>query len=331
MKKIAINGFGRIGRLTFRLLAERNDVEVVAVNDLTNAKTLAHLLKYDSAQGQFNGTVEVKGEDVLVVNGKEIKVFAERNPADLNWGALNIDLVIESTGFFVSEEGSSLHLKAGAKKVLISAPAKGDVKTVVYNVNHEILTSDDKIASGASCTTNCLAPVVNTLHNKFEIKSGFMTTVHAYTGDQRTVDAPHGDLRRARAGAVNIIPTTTGAAVAIGKVIPAMAGKLDGNAMRVPTVTGSVVDFTFKLGANVSVEEINAAIKSETNDSMGFTMDPIVSTDIIGTTYGTLFDGLSTQKLLDGEEALYKIVTWYDNEMSYVNQLVRTLVHFINL
>lgn len=222
---------------------------------------------------------------------------------------MDIDLVIESTGFFCSDEAASAHLRAGAKKVLISAPAKGDVKTIVYNVNHEEVTAEDKIISGASCTTNCLAPVVDTLNKTFGLKSGFMTTVHALTNDQNSADAPHGDLRRSRAAASNIIPTTTGAAAAIGKVIPSMNGKLDGNAMRVPTLTGSVVDFTFKLGNDVTAEEINAAIKANANETMGFTMDPIVSSDIIGTTYGTYFDGLSTSKLGEGEEALYKIVT----------------------
>lgn len=329
MKKIAINGFGRIGRHVFRTLVNE-DVEVVAINDLTSPATLAHLLKYDSAQGAFEGTVE-HTQDSLIVNGKSIKVFAERDPESLPWGELNIDLVVESTGFFVTEEGSQKHINAGAKKVLISAPAKGNVKMVVYNVNHEVLTAEDKIASAASCTTNCLAPVVKTLDEAFGLQSGLMTTIHGYTGDQRMVDAPHGDLRRARAGAVNIIPTTTGAAAAIGKVIPAMAGKLNGNAMRVPTITGSVVDFTFKLSKDASIEDINKAVKAASNETLGFTMDPIVSTDVIGTTHGSLFDGLSTDKLLEGEEALYKIVTWYDNEMSYVNQYVRTLKHFLSL
>ncbi len=329
MTKIAINGFGRIGRLAFRKLIEDPTVEVVAFNDLTDANTLAHLLKYDTAHGNFNGTVEVK-ENSLVVNGKEIKVFAKRNPEDLPWGDLGIDIVIESTGFFVSKEASEAHIKAGAKKVVISAPAKGDLKTIVYNVNHEILTADDKIVSAASCTTNCLAPIVNILNKEFGLVNGMMTTVHAYTGDQKMQDAPHKDLRRARAGAMNIVPTTTGAAVAVGKVLPELNGKLDGIAMRVPVITGSVVDLVFQLEKDgVTIEDINAAVKANANETIGYTEDPIVSSDIIGTTHGTYFDSLMTKKL-DGQN-MYKIVTWYDNEYSYVNQLVRTTKHVASL
>lgn len=329
MTKIAINGFGRIGRLTFRKLIEDSSVEIVAFNDLTDAKTLAHLLKYDTAHGRFNGTVEVSGND-LVVNGKTIKVFAERNPEDLPWGDLGIDLVIESTGFFVSREASEAHLRAGAKKVVISAPAKGDLPTIVFNVNHDILTADDTIISAASCTTNCLAPVAQVLNEQFGLKGGMMNTIHAYTGDQKLQDAPHGDLRRARAGAMNIVPTSTGAAVAVGKVLPELNGKLDGFAMRVPTITGSTVDLTFSLEKEgVTVEDINAAMKAAANDTLGYTEDPIVSSDIVGITYGTYFDSLMT-KQLEGQN-MFKIVTWYDNEYSYVNQLVRTTKYFASL
>ena len=328
MKKIAINGFGRIGRLTFRLLIEDPSVEVIAINDLTDAKTLAHLLKYDTAHGNFKGTVETNDNN-LVVNGKEIKVLAQKNPEDLPWGDLDVDIVIESTGFFVSKEASEAHIKAGAKKVVISAPAKGDLKTIVYNVNHEILDANDKIISAASCTTNGLAPVVQVLNDKFGLTAGMMNTIHSYTGDQRIQDAPHRDLRRARAGAANIIPTSTGAAAAIGKVLPELAGKLDGFALRVPTITGSVIDLTFSLEKEASVEEINAAIKEAANESLGYTEDPIVSSDIIGMTYGSKFDSLMTKRL-EGQN-MFKIITWYDNEYSYVHQLVRAVIYFANL
>ncbi len=329
MKKIAINGFGRIGRLAFRSMFDNNDIEIVAINDLTSAKTLAHLLKYDSAHGNYKiDRIESK-DDLLIVDGKKIKILSERDPKNLPWKKLGIDLVVESTGFFTSKEAANSHIEAGAKKVVISAPAKGDIKTIVYNVNHDSLDSKDKIISAASCTTNCLAPVAKVLNDKFKIKGGFMTTVHAYTNDQKTADAPHGDLRRARAAAANIIPTTTGAAVAVGLVIPELKGKLDGNALRVPTLTGSVVDLTVMLEKDTTVEEINKIIKSNSNETLGYTEDPIVSSDIIGTTYGSYFDALSTSKL-DGQN-LFKIVTWYDNEMSYVNQLVRTIKHFIKI
>ena len=329
MTKIAINGFGRIGRLTFRLLIEDPSVEVVAFNDLTDAKTLAHLLKYDTAHGRVNGTVEVSGND-LIVNGKTIKVFAERNPEDLPWKDLGIDVVIESTGFFVSKEASEAHIKAGAKKVVISAPASGDLKTVVFNVNHDVLTADDTIISAASCTTNCLAPIAKVLNDKFGLKGGLMNTIHAYTGDQKLQDAPHGDLRRARAGAMNMVPTSTGAAVAVGKVLPELNGKLDGFATRVPTITGSVVDLTFLVEKEgVTVEDINSAMKEAANDTLGYTEDPIVSSDIIGISHGTYFDSLLTKKL-DGQN-MFKVVSWYDNEFSYVNQLVRTTKYFAEL
>ncbi len=329
MTKIAINGFGRIGRLTFRKFINDPSVEVVAFNDLTDAKTLAHLLKYDTAHGRFDGTVEVSGND-LVVNGKTIKVFAERNPEDLPWGDLGIDIVIESTGFFVSKEASEAHIKAGAKRVVISAPAKGDLKTIVFNVNHETLSADDKIISAASCTTNCLAPIAQVLQKEFGIKGGLMNTIHAYTGDQRLQDAPHGDLRRARAAAQNIVPSTTGAAIAVGLVLPELQGKLDGFAMRVPTITGSAVDLTFQVEKDgVTVEQINSAMKKAANETLGYTEDQIVSSDVIGITNGTLFDANLTVQL-PGQN-MFKIVSWYDNEYSYVNQLVRTTKYFAGL
>jgi len=332
MKKIAINGFGRIGRLAFRLLFEDPTVEVVAINDLTDAKTLAHLLKYDTAQGNYKiDSISVKDKNIIV-DGKEIKILAERNPEDLPWGDWDIDLVIESTGIFVTEEGAQKHITAGAKKVVISAPAKGgEIKTVVYNVNHEVIEASDKIISAASCTTNCLAPIAKVLNDNFGFEKGFMTTVHAFTNDQRMQDSPHRDLRRARAGAANLIPTTTGAAAAVGKVLPVLSGKLAGNAVRVPVVTGSLVDLTFTLDKDVTVEEINGAVKAAANETIGYTEEPIVSSDIIGTTFGTYFDALMTSKLPTDNGTLYKIVTWYDNEMSYVNQLIRTIKYFANL
>ncbi len=330
MKKIAINGFGRIGRLTFRLLFADPKVQIVAINDLTDAQTLAHLLKYDTAHGNYKINKISAKEGELTIDGKKIKIYAERNPEDLPWKKLGVDVVVESTGFFVSKEGAEKHIKAGAKKVVISAPAKGDLKTIVYNVNHKEIKSSDKIISAASCTTNCLAPVVKVIDDSFGLVSGFMTTVHAFTNDQRTQDSPHKDLRRARAGATNIIPTTTGAAVAVGKVLPNLVGKLDGNAIRVPVLTGSVVDLTFTTKKETTAEEINKAMKKASNETLGYTVDPIVSSDIIGTTYGSYFDSLITQKL-EGEVNLYKVVTWYDNEMSYVNQLVRTTKYFAEL
>lgn len=331
MKKVAINGFGRIGRLVFRQLVTDSDIKIVAINDLTKAETLAHLLKYDTAHGRFNGTVEAR-EGKLIVNGQEILIVAEKDPKNLPWKSLEIDAVVESTGFFTSKETAMAHIEAGAKKVVISAPAKGDLKTVVYSVNHNILTADDQIISAASCTTNCLAPVAKVLQDKFGIEKGFMTTVHAYTADQRLQDAPHSDLRRARAGAQNIVPTTTGAAVAVGLVLPELKGKLDGMALRVPTITGSVVDLVVELqDKNASVEAINAAMKNAASASFGYTEDAIVSSDVIGSTYGTLFDAQCTSELnVDGKK-LFKLITWYDNENSYVSQFVRTFKHFINL
>jgi len=330
--KVAINGFGRIGRLAFRLLMEKSEFEVVAINDLTDAATLAHLLKYDSAQGRFNGTVEVT-EGGFVVNGKEVKVFAERNPEALPWADLAVDVVLECTGFFVSQEGAGKHLTAGAKKVVVSAPATGDVKTVVYNTNHDILDGSETVISGASCTTNCLAPMAKVLQDSFGVEKGFMTTIHAYTNDQNTLDGPHGkgDLRRARAAAANIIPNSTGAAKAIGLVIPALQGKLDGGAQRVPTITGSLTELVVTLEKNTTVEEINAAMKAAANDSFGYTEDEIVSTDVIGIHYGSLFDGTQTKVMEVNGSQLVKVAAWYDNEMSYTAQLIRTLGYFASL
>ena len=333
MVKVAINGFGRIGRLALRKLMEQTEeFEVVAINDLTDAKTLAHLFKYDSAQGRFNGEIVVE-EGAFVVNGHRIKVTAERNPADLPWGELGVDIVLECTGFFTSQEKAGLHLEAGAKKVVISAPASGDVKTIVYNVNQDILDGSETVISGASCTTNCLAPMAKALNDKFGIEKGLMTTIHAYTNDQNTLDGPHakGDLRRARAAAANIVPNTTGAAKAIGLVIPELKGKLDGAAQRVPVVTGSLTELVCTLKENVTVEEVNAAMKAASNESFGYTEEYLVSSDIVGISYGSLFDATQTRVMeVDGKQ-LVKVVSWYDNEMSYTSQLIRTLGYFAKL
>ena len=330
--KVAINGFGRIGRLALRLMIENNDFEVVAINDLTDAKTLAHLFKYDSAQGRFNGEIEVK-EGAFVVNGKEIKVTAERNPADLPWGELGVDVVLECTGFFTSQEKAGLHLEAGAKKVVISAPATGDIKTVVYNVNQDILDGTETVISGASCTTNCLAPMAKVLNDKYGVQKGFMTTIHAYTNDQNTLDAPHGkgDLRRGRAAAASIVPNSTGAAKAIGLVIPELNGKLDGGAQRVPVITGSLTELVCTLNTKVTAAEINEAMKAAANESFGYTEDEIVSADVIGISYGSLFDATQTKVMEVNGEQLVKVAAWYDNEMSYTNQLIRTLGYVASL
>ena len=330
--KVAINGFGRIGRLALRLMIEKNDFEVVAINDLTDANTLAHLFKYDSAQGRFNGEIEVK-EGAFVVNGKEIKVTAERNPADLPWGELGVDVVLECTGFFTSQEKAGLHLEAGAKKVVISAPATGDIKTVVYNVNQDILDGTETVISGASCTTNCLAPMAKVLNDKYGVQKGFMTTIHAYTNDQNTLDAPHGkgDLRRGRAAAASIVPNSTGAAKAIGLVIPELQGKLDGGAQRVPVITGSLTELVCTLNTKVTAAEINEAMKAAANESFGYTEDEIVSADVIGISYGSLFDATQTKVMEVNGEQLVKVAAWYDNEMSYTNQLIRTLGYFASL
>lgn len=294
--KVAINGFGRIGRLALRLMVENPEFEVVAINDLTDAHMLAHLFKYDSAQGRFNGTIEVK-EDAFVVNGHTIKTFAQADPKELPWGELGVDVVLECTGFFTKKEKAEDHIKAGAKKVVISAPATGDLKTVVYNVNDNILDGTETVISGASCTTNCLAPMAKVLEDKFGIVEGLMTTIHAYTNDQNTLDGPHrkGDLRRARAAAANIVPNTTGAAKAIGLVIPSLKGKLDGAAQRVPVITGSITELVTVLNKPVTVEEVNTAMKAAANESFGYTEEELVSSDIIGIHYGSLFDALKQE------------------------------------
>ncbi len=328
--KVAINGFGRIGRLAFRTMFDSPEFDIVAINDLTNPKVLAHLLKYDSAQGVYKTNSIESTESGISVDGKEIKIYSERNPEDLPWGELDVDVVIESTGFFASKEASSAHIKAGAKKVIISAPG-GDVKTVVYGTNHDILDGDETVISGASCTTNCLAPMAKVLQDTYGISHGLMTTVHAYTNDQNTLDAPHSDLRRARAAANSIVPSSTGAAKAIGLVIPELNGKLDGSAQRVPTITGSLTELTCVLENNTTVEEINAAMKAAANESFGYTEDEIVSSDIIGMSFGSLFDATQTKILEVNGQQLVKVVSWYDNEMSYVNQLVRTAKLFASL
>ncbi|MDR0790366.1 MAG: type I glyceraldehyde-3-phosphate dehydrogenase [Bacteroidales bacterium] len=324
MVKIAINGFGRIGRVTFRNIQKKNNVEVVAINDLTDAKTLAHLLKYDSVHGRFDGSVEADGE-FLVVNGKRIKVYAERDPENLPWKELGVDIVVESTGIFRSKDKMSKHIKAGAKKVILTVPADKaeDVDaTVVLGVNQDVLTKDTIYVSNASCTTNCLAPIVKVLNDKFGVKRGLMNTVHSYTNDQQILDLPHKDLRRARAAAVSIIPTSTGAAKAVGLVIPELKGKLDGMSMRVPTPDGSVVDLTAELAREVTKEEINAAMKeaSETylKGILEYVEDPIVSCDIIGNPYSSIFDSKLTMVLMGN---MVKVVSWYDNENGYSNRV----------
>lgn len=327
--KVAINGFGRIGRLALRRIVQTEGIEVVAINDLTPADMLAHLFKYDTTQGRFQGEVELKG-DKLVVNGKEISVFAKPNPEELPWGELGIDVVLECTGFFTSKDKAEAHIRAGARKVVISAPGGDDVKTVVFNVNHQILDGSETVISAASCTTNCLAPMAKVLQDQFGVVQGLMTTVHGYTGDQNTLDAPHrkGDKRRARAAAENIIPNSTGAAKAIGLVIPELKGKLDGAAQRVPVATGSLTELVCVLEKTVSKEEINAAMKAASNESFGYTEDEIVSSDIIGMNFGSLFDATQTRVQTVGNSQLVKTVAWYDNEMSYASQLVRVLKYF---
>ena len=330
--KVAINGFGRIGRLALRLMIENPEFDVVAINDLTDAQTLAHLFKYDSAQGRFNGTIEVV-DGGFVVNGHEIKVCAQASPKDLPWGELNVDVVLECTGFFTKKEKAEEHIAAGAKKVVISAPATGDLKTIVYNVNDNILDGTETVISGASCTTNCLAPMAKALNDNFGIVEGLMTTIHAYTNDQNTLDAPHkkGDLRRARAAAANIVPNTTGAAKAIGLVIPELKGKLDGAAQRVPVITGSITELVTVLAKPVTVEEVNAAMKAASTESFGYTEEELVSSDIVGINYGSLFDATQTKVMTVGDKQLVKTVAWYDNEMSYTSQLIRTLKKFVEL
>lgn len=332
--KVAINGFGRIGRLAFRQMFGAEGYEVVAINDLTSPKMLAHLLKYDSAQGRYNKQVEAK-DDAIVVDGKEIKIYAMANAAELPWGQIGVDVVLECTGFYTSKAKSQAHLDAGAKKVVISAPAGNDLKTIVFSVNENTLTAEDKIISAASCTTNCLAPMAKALNDYAPIQSGIMSTIHAYTGDQMILDGPHrkGDLRRARAGAVNIVPNSTGAAKAIGLVIPELNGKLIGSAQRVPVPTGSTTILTAVVkGKDVSVEGINAAMKAASSDSFGYNTDEIVSSDVVGITYGSLFDATQTMVSPIGDD-LYEVqvVSWYDNENSYTSQMVRTIKYFSEL
>lgn len=327
MIRVAINGFGRIGRLAFRLMEEDKDYEVVAINDLTDAEQLAYLLKYDTNHRNYRIDEITSEGEYIVVGGRKVRVYCEKDPAMLPWKDLNIDVVLECTGLFTSDEKAMAHINAGAKKVIISAPAKGDVKTIVYNVNHETLTGDEKIISAASCTTNCLAPVVNVIDKVFGIEKGYMTTVHAYTNDQATLDIAHKKgikARRGRACAANIVPASTGAASAIGKVCPNLEGKLAGVAMRVPVPTGSVVDLVLELKKNTTAEEINVALKDATNETLEYTDDPIVSSDVIGRRAGSVVDGLSTNVLdVDGKQ-MVKIVAWYDNEMGYTAQMVRT-------
>ena len=336
MVKVAINGFGRIGRLAFRQMFGAEGYEVVAINDLTSPAMLAHLLKYDSAQGRYAlADTVTAGEDSITVDGKTIKIYAEKNAADLPWGEIGVDVVLECTGFYCSKEKSQAHIDAGAKKVVISAPAGNDLKTIVYSVNEKTLTADDKIISAASCTTNCLAPMADALNKYAPIQSGIMTTVHAFTGDQMVLDGPHrkGDLRRARAAAVNIVPNSTGAAKAIGLVIPELNGKLIGSAQRVPVPTGSTTILVAVVkGKDITKESINAAMKAASNESYGYNEDQIVSSDIIGITYGSLFDATQTMVTkIDDDTYQVQVVSWYDNENSYTSQMVRTIKYFAEL
>ena len=339
--KVAINGFGRIGRLAFRQMFGAEGYEVVAINDLTSPAMLAHLLKYDTAQGSYCGkigenlhTVEAT-EDSIIVDGKEIKIYAEKNAADAPWGKLGVDVVLECTGFYCPKEKSMAHIAAGAKKVVISAPAGNDLKTIVYNVNNDTLTAEDQIISAASCTTNCLAPMAKALNDKYPIVSGIMTTVHAYTGDQMILDGPHrkGDLRRARAGAQNIVPNSTGAAKAIGLVIPELNKKLIGSAQRVPVCTGSTTILVAVVkGSDVTVDSVNAAMKAQSSESFGYNTEPIVSSDVIGMRYGSLFDATQTMVAkIDDDTYQVQVVSWYDNENSYTSQMVRTIKYFAEL
>jgi len=327
MKKVAINGFGRIGRIVFRIIEEEKDLEVVAINDLTDAKQLAYLLKYDTNFRSYNKEISYD-EQHLIVDGRKIKVFKEMDPSNLNWKDLEIDAVLECTGKFVKLEDARKHIEAGAKKVIISAPGKGDMKTVVYNVNHDILDGSEEVISAASCTTNCLAPVLKVLEDNFGIEKGFMTTIHAYTNDQVNLDVSHKkgiEERRGRACAMNIIPTSTGAAKAIGKVIPSLEGKLLGSAMRVPVSDGSLIDLSLELKKNTTIEEINKLFFDNQNETLKYTSDPIVSSDIIGSSCGGLVDGLLTNIVEYNGKQLVKIVAWYDNEMGYSYQMVRTI------
>lgn len=333
--KVAINGFGRIGRLTFRQMFGAEGQEIVAINDLTSPTMLAHLLKYDSAQGRYAlGDTVVAGEDSITVDGKEIKIYAKPNPEELPWGELNVDVVLECTGFFASKDKAAAHIKAGAKKVVISAPAGNDLPTVVFNVNHEVLKASDTVISVASCTTNCLALMAQALNDLAKIKSGIMSTIHAYTGDQMVLDGPQrkGDLRRSRAAAVNIVPNSTGAAKAIGLVIPELNGKLIGSAQRVPTPTGSTTILVAVVEGTVTKEQVNAAMKAAANESFGYTEEELVSSDIIGIKFGSLFDATQTMvSPMDNGCTQVQVVSWYDNENSYTSQMVRTIKYFAEL
>lgn len=333
--RVAINGFGRIGRLAFRQMFEAPGYEIVAINDLTDPKMLAHLLKYDSAQGRYKYCDKVSYTDhSIIVNGTEIEIYKEKDAVNCPWGKLNVDVVLECTGFYCSKDKSMAHINAGAKKVVISAPAGNDLKTIVFSVNEDTLTADDQIISAASCTTNCLAPMANTLNKLVKIKKGYMTTIHAFTGDQMVLDGPHrkGDLRRARAAAVNIVPNSTGAAKAIGLVIPELKGVLDGCAQRVPVPTGSLTQLVAVCEGDVDAETVNAAMKAASSASFGYNEDEIVSSDIIGITVGSLFDATQTKCMPMGDgTTLVKVVAWYDNENSYTSQMVRTIKHFAEL
>ena len=332
--KVAINGFGRIGRLAFRQMFGAEGYEIVAINDLTSPKMLAHLLKYDTAQGRYDGHTVEAGEDSITVDGTTIKIYAEADANKLPWGDLGVDVVLECTGFYCSKEKSQAHINAGAKKVVISAPAGNDLKTIVYNVNHKNLTAEDTIISAASCTTNCLAPMAKALNDFAPIQSGIMTTVHAYTGDQMILDGPHrkGDMRRARAGAANIVPNSTGAAKAIGLVIPELNGKLIGSAQRVPTPTGSTTILVAVVKGIVTKDEVNAAMKAAATDSFGYNTDEIVSSDIVGITYGSLFDATQTMVIpMEDGNTQVQVVSWYDNENSYTSQMVKTIKYFAEL
>ncbi len=334
--KVGINGFGRIGRLAFRQMFQAEGYEVVAINDLTDPKMLAHLLKFDSAQGRYALADKVEAKDSsIVVDGKEITIYKEPDANNIPWGKLGVDVVLECTGFYCSKEKSMAHINAGAKKVVISAPAGNDLKTIVFSVNEDTLTKDDQIISAASCTTNCLAPMAKALNDLAPIQSGIMSTIHAYTGDQMVLDGPHrkGDLRRARAAAINIVPNSTGAAKAIGLVIPELNGKLIGSAQRVPVPTGSTTILTAVVKGNVTVDQINAAMKAAASESYGYNVDPIVSSDVIGMTYGSLFDSTQTMVsyMADTDTTEVQVVSWYDNENSYTSQMVRTIKYFAEL
>ena len=335
MVKVAINGFGRIGRLAFRQMFELEGYDVVAINDLTSPEMLAHLLKYDTAQKRYEGHKVEATENSIIVDGEEIKIYKEEDPNNLPWKELDVDVVLECTGFFTSKDKASAHINAGAKKVIISAPAGNDLKTIVYGVNENILTKEDNIISGASCTTNCLAPMANALNKFAPIQSGIMTTVHAYTGDQMILDGPHrkGDLRRARAGASNIVPNSTGAAKAIGLVIPELNGKLIGSAQRVPVITGSTTLLVAVVkGKDITVERVNEVMKNASNDSFGYTEEPLVSTDIIGTTQGSIFDATQTLVAkIDDDTYQVQVVAWYDNENGYTSQMIRTAKYLMEI